>query len=286
MKTTSLLLLVAFSINCWAQKNMTDVSLFMRSDSLQTNEISSESGDLFRTIGHHGPAIENKWMGLRIYFDYKAAIDVYNKVKPGLELKEALWYPSVKQQEEGWGADYYKCAKTIGLGGIRLWDGEKVINLNPVSKRTARVKKEGSISYMEMLSEGVPYKGKKVDILVRVTVYSGYRNATVEAFALTDDPVQFVTGINYFKGFKIKQEDGLIATWGVHPEDVAAKQVNIGGGILYNPDDYAETIDDSSEILLISKPTKQLQTTISSASEIESELNTMDKFMTFLKNYK
>lgn len=43
------------------------------------------------------------------------------------------------------GADYYKVGPTVGLGGIRLWDGENVLPLDPVSKRTARVVKEGSI---------------------------------------------------------------------------------------------------------------------------------------------
>lgn len=264
-------------------QNNTDVSLFMRSDSIHTNVISEPSGDLYKTIGHHGPAIENEWMGLRIYFNYKTAIDVYSKSQPGLELKTTEWYSTVKQQKEGWGADYYKAGQTVGLGGIKLWDNGKVIDLNPVSNRTARVVKVGSISYMEMLSEDVPYKGKKVDILVRVTVYSGYRNATVDAFALNDEPVEFATGINYHKGHDLRKEEGLIATWGIHPEDVAAKLANLGGAMLYNPKDFAQTVDDGTQVLLISHPTKQLRTTISSASELETELNTMDKFMSFLK---
>jgi hypothetical protein len=278
----SILALLATSVFLNAQNN-TDVSLFMRSDSVPTNEIAEPSGDLYKTIGHHGPAIENEWMALRIYFNYKTALDVYSKSQPGLELSTTQWYPTVKQQKEGWGADYYKAGETVGLGGIKLWDEGEIINLNPVSNRTARVVKEGNISYMEMLSEDVPYKGKKVDILIRVTVYSGYRNATVDAFALTDEPVQFVTGINYHKDHDLRKEEGLIATWGIHPEDVAVKLANLGGAIIYNPEAISQTVDDGTQVLLISHPTKQLRTTISSASALESELNTMDKFMSFLK---
>ena len=54
------------------------------------------------------------------------------------------------------------------------------------------------VSFIEMLSKDVPYKDRKVDILVRVTVYSGIRKAKVEAIALSDENVQFVTGLNYF----------------------------------------------------------------------------------------
>lgn len=282
-KLTTLLFALMLIMQAFAQ-NKTDVSLFMRADSsAQKSEISEKSGDLYRKIGHHGPAVENEWIGLRIYFSQKAAIDVYNKAKPGLELREKEWYPSPEDQKDGWGADYYKVGQTVGLGGVRLWDGEKVVKLNPVSNRTARVVKEVNSSYMEMLSEDVPYKGKKVDILVRVTVFSGERNAKVEAFALTDEPVQFVTGVNYHKGEEIYKKDGLIATWGIHPEDVAAELIKIGAAIMYNPNDYEAIKDDGTQFLLISKPAKQLKTWVSSASAREPEINTMKKFKEFLE---
>ena len=225
-------LLLVLTLPSVAQ-NLTDASLFLRKDSIYTNEIQEPSGDLYRTIGHHGPAIENEWLALRLYFNNKAAaIDVYNKQKPGLELKSAKWYPSAEEQKNGLGADYYKAGSTLGLGGIRLWDGENVVMLAPVSNRIVRVKKEGSISQMEMLSKDVPYKGKKVDILVRVTAYSGIREMRVEAFALTDDDVQFVTGVNYHKGQKVDKAKNYVISWGYHPEDVAAEKIKVGAAII------------------------------------------------------
>ncbi len=256
----------------------------MRSDESNYLEtISSESGDLFETIGHHGPAVENEWMALRLYFNYKASIDLYSKSKPGLELRDVRWYPTPEQQRSGWGADYYIVGETVGLGGVRLWDGDNVQLLNPVSKRIAKVEKKCSYSYMDMISEGVPYLGKTIDIMVRVTVFSGERNAKIEAFALTDDPVQFVTGINYHEGFEIVQKPGLIATWGTHPEDVAADLLDVGGAIIYNPDDFSVTKDDGQQFLLVSKPTKYLQTWVSSANAKESEINTMEKFLKIIE---
>lgn len=259
-----------------ARQNNTEVSLFMRSDSLYVAEISDASGDLFRTIGHHGPAVENEWMGLRIYFDFKAAIDVYSKVNPGLELLEAKWYPTPEQQKTGWGADYYKAGTTVGLGGVRLWDGEKVVPLDPVTNRTARVVKEETSSYMEMLSEGVPYKDGTVDVLVRVTVFSGKREAKVEASVKGNNPVQFATGINYWDGQEVVKGDNYIATWGLHPEDVAAESIELGAAFIYNPSDFEQEIDDSTQHLVISKPTKSLDTWITAASQKEEEINTLE----------
>lgn len=272
-----------FSCICFGQNN-TDTSLYMKSDKITyLTDIGSETGDLYKTIGHHGPAVENEWMALRIYFSDKVAIDVYSKAKPGLELRKANWYPTPQQQKEGWGADYYKVASTVGLGGVKLWDGNKLVSLNPVTNRLARVGKTETTSWMEMISRGVPYKGKKVDILVRVTVFSGKREAKVEAISLTGEKVQFATGINYFKDFATKKGDNYIAVWGKHPEDVAAEIVEIGAGIKYNPKDYEKTTDDGTQYLLISKPAKKLETSIISSSARETELNTLDKLEAFIK---
>jgi hypothetical protein len=268
---------------CFAQNN-TDTSLYMKSDKITyLTDIGSETGDLYKTIGHHGPAVENEWMALRIYFSDKVAIDVYSKAKPGLELRKANWYPTAAQQKEGWGADYYKVASTVGLGGVKLWDGEKIVPLNPVTNRLARVGKTDTTSWMEMISRGIPYKGKKVDILVRVTVYSGKREAQVEVVSLTGEKVQFATGVNYFKDFETKKGSNYIAVWGKHPEDVAAEIVSIGAAIMYNPKDYVKNTDDGTQYLLISKPTKSLQTKIISASAREQEINTLDKLEAYIK---
>lgn len=264
-------------------QNKTDASLMWNKDKKQVTEISSESGNLYKDVAHHGPAVENEWMGLRLYFDHKVAIDTYNKINPGLELTAAAWYPTVEQQENGWGADLYKVGSTVGMGGVRLWDGEKEQFLDPVSRRTARVRKEANHAYMEMLSEGIPYKGDTIDVLVRVTVFSGMREAKVEAFAFSKQPVQFLTGINYHPATEVFQGDDFIATWGIHPEDVAAFQFAIGAAIKYNPDDYERVRKQEKQFELVSKPTKYLETWVSSSCEKEADLNTMGNFIAYLR---
>jgi hypothetical protein len=289
-KTTGMKALLFISLalvfNCiLIAQNRTDISLAWKDSTKQETVIESKTGNLYNQLKHHGPAIENEWIGLRMYFDYKCAIDVYNKTRPGLELKAAGWYPTPEQQREGWGADQYKVGNTVGCGGVRLWDDGKVVYLNPVSKRTARVCKEANISYMEMLSEDIPYRGDSIDVLVRVTVFSGIRAAKVEAFALCDKPVNFLTGINYHPGTQTRQGDNYICTWGIHPEDVAAFQLAIGAGIIYDPGDFENVNKSENEYQLISKPEKYLKTWISSASEKDPSLNSMEKFVMYLENF-
>lgn len=279
---TLLFSLIYFLSELTLAQNKTDVSLFLKQDStVYLNEVYSKTGDMFNYLGHHGPAIENEWLGLRIYFDKRTSIDIYSKTKPGLELREARWYPTSQQQKDGWGADYYKVGETVGLGGIRLWTGNKIIKLDPVSSRYARVQRQGSISFMELFSKNVPYKNNKIDILLRVTVFSGVRHAKVEVFALSNIEVQFATGVNYHKGNQLILDNEFVLTWGIHPEDVASEQAEVGSAIIFDPNDFMHRIKDSEQYLLISKPTKYLEYWITSCNSKELNTNTLSKF----KNY-
>jgi len=278
-------LFCAFSVFTSFSQNKTHISLQWKDSTQQVGLIESNTGNLYNKLKHHGPAVENEWIGLRLYFDHKVSVDVYNKTKPQLELAAAGWYPTPEQQKEGWGADQYKVGQTVGLGGVRLWDGEKEVLLNPVTKRSARVRKEANISYMEMLSEGVAYKGDTIDVLVRVTVFSGIREAKVEAFAFSSQPVQFFTGVNYHPLTDTKEGANYIATWGIHPEDVAAFQLKIGAAIIYNPNDFEKITKGKTAYEMVSKPGNYLATWITSACEREAELNSMEAFVKYLDGY-
>lgn len=70
---------------------------------------------------------------------------------------------------------------------------------------------------------------------------------------------------------------------GKHPEDVGAEVVEIGAAIMYNPKDYVKNNDDGTQYLLISKPTKNLETKIISSSAREEQLNTLDKLEAYIK---
>jgi len=282
-KQIALLILILLTLAGFGQ-DRTDVSLYLKKKGEQLDSISSTSGNLFHKLGHHGPAVENPWLGFRFYFDKRTSIDIYSKAAPGLELKKHLWYPARKEQSKGAGADYYKVGKTVGLGGVRLWDGEKLIPLHPVSRRTARVFHRSDSSYMELYSEGVDYLDQKVNILIRLTVFPDRREARVDAFSLSGQKVQFATGINYFKDFKIIRKEGYIATWGLHPEDVAATPSRISAAIIFSSNTFEKQVDDGKQFLLISKTGTNISTWITSSNAREKENSSFEDFISYLEN--
>lgn len=281
-----LILICSAVISCLliSAQYKTDVSLAWKDSTKQESSISTPTGDLYKKVKHHGPAVENQWIGLRLYFDKKVSIDAYNKTRPGLELAEAGWYPTPEQQQQGWGSDQYKVGSTVGLGGIHLWDGEKEVLPDPVTLRTARVKRGKKSSYMEMQSDNIPYKGDSVSINVRVTVYNDKREAKVDAYVIGKQKVQFFTGLNYHSTSTCKEGTNYICTWGLHPEDVAAFPLEIGAAIIYNPKDFVSVNKEKKQFVLISKPTKHLRTWISSAGAKEPVINSLEPFVKYLES--
>ena len=261
----------------------TGTSLFFRSDSVQVSEIVSDGPDQYRKVGHHGPAVENPWYALRIYFNDSGAIDLYSKSGRQMELRKYLWYPTREQQEnEGAGCDEYRVGKTVGLGGIALWDNGREVKLT-AERRTARVGKFRGGAFAEMISYGVPYAGRKVDISVRIEMKDDSRKAKIVAKVLSGGRVQFVTGLNYHPGESVRTARGVIGAWGIHPADVSENPIEVGAGMKYDPCDYIgdpETLDDM--VRLISKPRRRLVTKVVAASVKEDGLNTPEKFFDYL----
>lgn len=256
-------------------------SLFWRSDSLQVAEIVSESGDQYRKVGHHGPAVENSHMALRIYFNDSGAIDLYSKSGRGMELMRYLWYPSEEMRENaGAGCDAYIVGKTVGFGGIALWDGEKEVKLVATKGRTARVGDTKKGSFTEVVAYGVEYCGDFVDISIRIDVSAKSREAVLTAKELSGRKVQFLTGVNHHQGQKVAYGDSYISVWGTHP----AKELSmpVGAGIKFSAKDFPTVEKTEDMVRAISKPESQIRTTLVGASVKEAELNSAKRFETYM----
>ena len=271
-----LFLTISAVIITLAAEAQTATSLFWRSDSLQVNEIVSETGDQYRKVGHHGPAIENSHMILRLYFNDSGAIDLYSKSGRGMELERYLWYPDAEQQAAGAGVDGYIVGKTVGCGGIALWDGEKEVKLVATKGRTACVGDTKKGSYVEMIAYGVEYMDGLVDIMIRIDVTAKSRLATVTASELSGKKVQFLTGVNYHEGQKVSHDKDHISVWGLHPAKEAS--LPIGAALLFSSKAFPTVEKTGDMVRAISAPSSEIKTRILAASTKEAELNSARRF--------
>ena len=258
-------------------------SLFLRKDSLQVNEIVSEIGNQFNKVGHHGPAVENSHLALRIYFNDSGAIDVFSKTGGQMELLKYNWYPpKAIRNNLDVSNDHYIVGKTVGLGGIALWDGEKEVKLVATKGRTARAGSTKKGSYAEMIAYGVEYKGGMVDISIRIDVDKKHREAYITATELNGQKVQFFTGVNCHEGQTIFTGKGYIGVWGAHKGDKAPVPIEIGAGLWFKSNVFTPAEKVGDMVRIISKPTSVIKTTVVASSTKETELNTVDKFEKYI----
>lgn len=270
-------------ILCANSEAQTATSLFWRADSLQVNEIVSNQAVQYNFVGHHGPAVENSHCALRIYFNDSGAIDVYSKSGKQMELLEYHWYPTEAQQAAGAGCDEYLVGRTVGLGGIALWDGEQEVKLKATKGRTARVGEIKGGSFAEMIAYGVPYKGELVDVSIRIEMKDNSRVATVIATELNGRKVQFLTGVNYQEGETVEYGSKYIAVWGVHPADVSQNPSPLGAGMWFKPKKFEIVEQTGDMVRLISRPASSVETRVVAASTKEDELNTGEKFVSYMR---
>ena len=279
-----LLAAAAVLLSCVSAFAQTDFSLFRRSDGVQVPEIVSETPVLYNQVGHHGPAVENSHFAVRVYFNDSGALDPYCKSGKQMELRKYLWNTTPKQHaEEGAGCDDYVVGSTVGAGGIALWDGEKEIKLVATKGRTARAGKTAKGAYAEIISYGVEYMGEMLDISLRVDMFDNSRVAEVTATVLNGRKVRFLTGINFQPGESMEFGRRYIAVWGTHPTSPLTQDpLPVGAGLKFKPLRFSKVEKTADMLRIISKPARQVKTKLIVASVREDELNTPEKFFSYM----
>ena len=172
--------------------------------------------------------------------------------------------------------DGYIVGKTVGCGGIALWDGEKEVKLVATKGRTARVGDTKKGSYVELIAYGVEYMGGLVDIMIRIDVTAKSRLATVTASELSGKKVQFLTGVNYHEGQKVSHDKDHISVWGLHPAKEAS--LPIGAALLFSSKAFPTVEKTGDMVRAISAPSSEIKTRILAASTKEAELNSARRF--------
>ena len=200
-----------------------------------------------------------------------------------MELLKYKWYPSeIDQTENGAGCDEYMVGKTVGFGGIALWDGESEVKLVATRGRTARVGDTSKGSYAELIAYGVPYKGDTVDISIRIDVLAKKREAKVTARELSGKKVQFLTGVNFHEGEKVSMGSGWASVWGIHPANVSTDPKPVGAAILFNAKKFESVEKTENMVRLVSYPASSVSTELVAASTKEAELNSVKRFEAYV----
>lgn len=128
--------------------------------------------DHYRSLHHHGFALENPWACYRVYFDKKQTVDVYVKQRPAIELPTSYWYPSFDQIAAGYGDDVLRVSGTVGCGSVKPWNGQKMVHYEDVGTRSQRI--------VEVSEDKAVAEMSQCGITSRYTVYGNRREMRVD----------------------------------------------------------------------------------------------------------
>lgn len=214
---------------------------------LSSISIDSNTKEPFLVLHHHGIAFENELVAMRIYMDERQTIDLYGKLRKGLELHDTQFYTSAAQKAQGYGDDVLWVGNTFGLGALRGWDGDKPTMISPVKQRSQRIVCMGPVrTIVEMTDKGWSYGTDDIaiDMTQRYTLYAGHRDLEVDVTFNRDlSSSLFSTGIiNVKNSEEYSDEDGLRGCWGTDwpaTDTINWKRETVGLGI-YIPKKYRD----------------------------------------------
>ena len=212
---------------------------------LQELSTNKECYDPYHLPHHHGVALENELIAMRIYFDERQTIDLYGKYNKGLELKETQFYTTKDQKAKGYGDDILWVGNTFGLGALRGFSNGKSTMISDVNNRDQRIISFGPArTIVEVVDRGWKPEGSKIrmNLTIRYTLWAGHRDMDVDVhLSHPAKDVGFSTGlINMKNSQEFSDHKGLRGLWGSDWPAGKADSVNwkietVGMGI-YIPD--------------------------------------------------
>lgn len=170
---------------------------------IPTDTVSEVVDNMYNVMHHHGPAFESELVAYRVYFDKKQTTDLYGKKVQQLELADGLWYSSQKPElaARKFGDDIIRVYQTVGVGTLRGWDESQdknpMVMIDPFDWRQAHVVAKGPVrTIVDMNVQGWQYKGRKLNLKSRYTLYAGQRECEIiQQFEGNTEGLEFVTGV-------------------------------------------------------------------------------------------
>lgn len=207
-------------------------------------------------IKYEGPGWESDKVAFRFYLDWRNGIDVFGKKTPQIVLPfvGVDGYDNYHNMAD-WGMDNMKVGKSLGIGSIAMWDGEKAERVEKRDSVFCYITADGKIrSQVATDYYGWTVKDTKCNLKSLISIDAGSRASHMEL--LTDKSVKnLATGIiksknaEFFKSDNSK-EWSYIATFGKQSLNNDMQ----GLVIFYKTAQLAELTEDALNHVVVLKP--------------------------------
>ncbi len=166
-------------------------------------------------IKYEGPGWESDKVAFRFYLDNRNGIDVFAKktsdiVLPAVGIDGFDNYHNMAD----WGMDNMKVGKTLGLGSIAAWNGQKAVRVEKKDSVTCYIPADGKIrSQVKTVYYGWEANHIKCDLTSLISIDAGSRASHMELFVNKSLVDNIATGIFKDKNAELIVKNESNDTW-------------------------------------------------------------------------
>ncbi|WP_051687222.1 DUF4861 family protein [Microbulbifer sp. HZ11] len=204
-----------------------------------------------RLFKYEGPGWESEQVAYRLYFDERAAIDIFGKTQPQLVLPQVGQDGTDYHALADWGMDVLKVGPSLGLGGVGVWHQGKLDGVRDFAGASVKIFNETEVSGVRVRYAGWQSAGTERDLEMTLRIEPGSRLTQVHARA--DAPAEtWATGIVRHGLEPLLSEPGsgewgYLATWGKQ----SLADDNLGMAIFFRNEDLQQITDDEYNHLVL-----------------------------------
>ncbi len=255
----------------------------------RTLDEDMEGHTFAQTLSHTGPIIENRWSGLRVFFHERLGVDAYTKRRPRLEIHRGGWYPDTdKPAFHDFGFDKHLVGEGVGLGGLRLWDGQAARLLASPRQRSVTLTEDPA--RMTIAVDDIPFQGRSVSVTQTITAYDHHRFFRVDVRTRDGAKLRFATGLGRPETVRTQCLGHALVSWGEHPTYTGErydKPVALGLALLYHPDQIADQARDDHSRYLVTTPTDHFTYWLMATNEFETRgVRSLDELIRFIERIR
>lgn len=258
---------------------------FFRFDSLR---VPDGFTDHTYFIKYEGPGWESDKVGYRMYLDWRNANDVFGKKITDMVLQDVgVDGFETYHHMADWGMDVLKVGRSLGIGSIAWFDGEKAVRVEKTDSVMCKIEADGLIrSQVKTWYYGWQLGETKNNLISLKTIDAGSR-MTRELLTFDTPQQNVATGFIIEKGidmFEMTSANGkwrAMASWG--EQSLAGDRMGLA--ILFPAHQNGRvTADRLSHLVVFEKPLTSVEYYFLAAWEQEpGGVTTLEAFRTYLQ---
>jgi hypothetical protein len=208
-------------------------------------------------IRYEGPGWESDLVGYRLYLDWRNAIDIFGKKTPEMVLHN-IGQDGFDSYHEpaNWGMDILKVGKSLGIGSIASWTGEKAQRVSETSQITCEITSNGPLfSSIRIIYSDWVINNNQYNLESVISIKAGSRMSSMN---LNIDPIpeNLCTGIvKHPEGKRLKPDTTprswtFLATFGKQ----SLSDDMLGMAIIYRQDKLISIEEDDHSHVVVLDP--------------------------------